>query len=99
MKLVKNGISQGSPIFSILVFFYSVGLLDIFKTLTNSIKIPENHTYNYSTYIFILIYIDDGKLTVSSHLLDTNNYVFAKAYYVMGCFEHEQFLFSFSFIF
>ena len=80
MKLVKNSISQGSPIFYILVFFYSVGLLNIFKIPTNSIEIPENHACNYSTHIFILIYIDDGKLTVSSHLLDTNNYVFAKAY-------------------
>ena len=26
------------------------------------------------------MYVDDGKLTVSSHLLDTNNYILAKAY-------------------
>jgi len=26
------------------------------------------------------MYVDDGKLTVSSYLLDTNNYILAKAY-------------------
>jgi len=80
MKLVKNNILQESPISSILVSFYLVGLLDIFETPTNSIKILENHTYNYLTYIFILIYIDDEKLTIFSYLLDTNNYVLAETY-------------------
>ena len=80
MKLVKNGILQESPISSILIFFYSAGLLDIFETLTNFIKIPENHACNHLTHVFILIYVDDGKLTVSSHSLDTNNYVLTKAY-------------------
>ena len=80
MKLVKNGILQESPISSILIFFYSAGLLDIFETLTNSIKIPENHACNHLTHVFILMYVDDGKLTVSSHSLDTNNYVLTKAY-------------------
>jgi len=80
MKLVKNSIPQGSSIFSILTFFYSASLLDIFGTLTNFIKILENHICNYPTHISILIYIYDGKLTISSHSLDTNNYVLAKAY-------------------
>jgi len=80
MKPVKNSISQGSPISSILTFFYLAGLLDIFETSTNSIKIPEDHACNHSTYVSILMYVDDRKLTVSSYLLDTNNYVLAKAY-------------------
>jgi len=80
MKPVKNGISQGFPISLILAFFYSVGLLDIFETLTNPIKIPENHAYIHPTYVSILMYVNNGKLTVSSQLLDTNNYILAKAY-------------------
>ena len=80
MKPVKNGIPQESSISPILTSFYSVGLPDIFEIPTNPIEIPENHAYNYPTYVSILIYVDDGKLTVSSHSLDTNNYVLAKAY-------------------
>ena len=66
MKPVKNGIPQGSPISPILASFYSAGLLDIFETPTNLIEIPENHVYNHSTHVSILMYVDDGKLTVSS---------------------------------
>jgi len=66
MKPVKNGIPQGSPISPILASFYSVSLLDIFETPTNPIEIPENHICNYPTYVSILMYVDDGKLTVSS---------------------------------
>jgi len=80
MKPVKNSIPQGSLISSILASLYSTGLLDIFETPTNPIKILENHACNYPTHISILIYIDDGKLTISSHSLDINNYILAKAY-------------------
>ena len=80
MKPVKNGILQGSLISSILTSFYLVGLLNIFETPTNSIKISENYACNYPTYVSILMYVDDRKLTVSSQLLDTNNYILAKAY-------------------
>jgi len=80
MKSVKNGISQGSSISPILIFFYSVGLLNIFETPTNPIEIPENYACNHPTHVSILMYVDDGKLTVSSHSLDTNNYVLTKAY-------------------
>jgi len=80
MKLVRNSIAQGSLISPILAFLYSTGLLDIFETPTNPIKIPENHAYNYPIHISILIYVDDGKLTISSHSLDINNYILAKAY-------------------
>jgi len=89
MKPVKNGILQGFPISFILVFFYSAGLLDIFETLTNPIKIPENHACNYLTHVSILMYVDDGKLTVSSQSLDTNNYILAKAYQLV-----DQWLYS-----
>ena len=80
MKPVKNSISQESPIFSILISFYSASLLDIFEIPTNPIEIPENYICNHPTHISILMYVDNRKLTVSSHSLDTNNYVLAKAY-------------------
>ena len=80
MKPVKNGILQESPIFPILTSFYSAGLLDIFETPTNPIEILENHTCNHPTHVSILMYVDDGKLTVSSQSLDTNNYILVKAY-------------------
>jgi len=89
MKPVKNGIPQGFPISLILTFFYLAGLLDIFETLTNPIKIPENHACNYPTHVSILMYVDDGKLTVSSQSLDTNNYILAKAYQLV-----DQWLYS-----
>jgi len=84
MKPVKNGILQRSFISFILVLFYSVGLLDIFKTPTDPIKILENYAYNYLTYIFIFMYVDDRKLTVFSLLLDTNNYILTKAYQLVN---------------
>jgi len=80
MKPVKNGIPQESPISPILASFYSAGLLDIFETPTNPIEILENHACNHSTHVSILMYVDDGKLTISSQSLDTNNYILAKAY-------------------
>ena len=80
MKPVKNSILQGSPISPILTSFYSASLLNIFETLTNSIKIPENYTCNHPTHVSILMYVDDKKLTVSSQSLDTNNYILVKTY-------------------
>jgi len=94
MKPVKNSILQGFPISVILTFFYSAGLLDIFETLTNPIKIPENHACNYLTHVSILIYIDNRKLTVSSQLLDTNNYILAKAYQLVDQWLYSAGLFS-----
>jgi len=35
------------------------------------------------------MYVDDGKLTVSSHSLDTNNYVLAKAYQLVDQWLHS----------
>jgi len=66
MKPVKNGIPQGSPIFPILTFFYLAGLLNIFETPTNLIEIPENYACNHPTHVSILMYVDNGKLTISS---------------------------------
>jgi len=89
MKPVKNGIPQESPISPIFAFFYSAGLLDIFETLTNPIKIPENHACNHPTHVSILMYVDDGKLTIFSYSLDTNNYVLAKTYQLVDQWLHS----------
>ena len=85
----KNSIPQESPISPILTFFYSASLLDIFEISTNSIEIPENYACNYPTHISILMYVDDEKLTVSSHSLDTNNYILAKAYQLVDQWLHS----------
>jgi len=89
MKLVKNGILQGSPISPILASFYSADLLDIFEIPINPIEILENYICNHPTYVSILMYIDDGKLTVSSQSLDTNNYILAKAYQLVDQWLHS----------
>ena len=93
MKPVKNGIPQGFPISLIFAFFYSAGLLNIFKTPTNPIKIPENHVCNHPTHVFILMYVDDEKLTVSSQSLDTNNYILTKTYQLVDQWLHSAELF------
>ena len=80
IKLVKNNILQEFSIFSILVSFYLVGLLNIFKIPANFIMISENYICNYFTYISIFIYIDNRKLTISFYSLDTNNFMFVKTY-------------------
>jgi len=89
MKPVKNGILQGSPISPILASFYSADLLDIFEIPINPIEIPENYVCNHPTYVSILMYVDDGKLTVSSQSLDTNNYILAKAYQLVDQWLHS----------
>ena len=89
MKLVKNGIPQGSPISPILISFYSAGLLNIFETPTNPIEIPENHVYNHPIHVSILMYVDDRKLTVSSQSLNTNNYILTKAYQLVDQWLHS----------
>ena len=74
---------------NILTSFYSAGLLTIFETLTNPIEILENHACNYPIYVSILMYVDNEKLTVFSQLLDTNNYILAKAYQLVDQWLHS----------
>jgi len=80
MKLVKNNILQEFPIFSILASFYLASLLNIFKTPADFIMISENYICNHFIYISILVYIDNRKLIISFHSLDTNNFMFVKTY-------------------
>ena len=61
-------------------WYIIASLLNIFKTSTNLIIILENHTYDYSTYVYIFIYVNDGKLIISFFFLDINNFILTKAY-------------------
>ena len=79
MTKVENGIPQDSLISLILAFFYSAGLLDLFEKNPNSyiqdLLLPDDPT---TTTLFM--YIDDGKLTVSSKSLETNVKILSSAY-------------------
>ena len=80
MSNVENGIPQGSPASPILASLYSAGLLDLFKPNPNTdlqgLPLPDEPT---ATTLFM--YVDDGKLTVSSKSLETNVKLLAAAYY------------------
>jgi len=69
-------------------WYVIASLLNIFKTSTNLIIILENHTYDYSTYVYIFIYINDGKLIISFFFLDINNSILTKAYQLVGQWLH-----------
>ena len=79
MTKVENGIPQGSSISLILASFYSAGLLDLFEKNPNShiqdLLLPDDPT---TTILFM--YIDDGKLTVSSKSLETNVKILSLVY-------------------
>jgi len=80
MSNVENRIPQGSPASPILASLYSVGLLDLFKPNPNTdlqeLPLPDEPT---ATTLFM--YVDDGKLTVSSKSLEMNVKLLAAAYY------------------
>ena len=77
MKHVENGIPQGSPISPILAVFYTAELLEQFKHNT-----PANHNQNpnKTTDVHLLMYVDDGKLYVSSSSLEMNVEKLKEAY-------------------
>ena len=81
-KLVKNGISQGSPVSPILASFYLADLLEVFQDM-NALLIPEHLKTTKPTNIGILIYVDDGKLTVSSMLIASNITLLAEVYKII----------------
>jgi len=78
-KPVKNRIPQGSLVLSILASFYSADLLEVFQDKV-IFSTPKNLEADKPSDIGILIYIDNGKLTVSSISIATNNIFLAKAY-------------------
>ena len=81
-KLVKNRILQGSSVSSILASFYSASLLEVFQN-TNALPIPEHLKATKPTNTGILMYINDGKLTVSLTSIALNITLLAEAYKIV----------------
>ena len=81
MKPVHNRIPQGSPVSPILAAFYTTKLIEIFKPSTTH---NNNQTNEYSpsspTQINMIMYVDDGKIYVSSKSLETNTILIKTAY-------------------
>jgi len=78
-KPVKNGIPQDFPVSPILASFYSADLLEVFQDKA-IFSTPKNLEANKPSDIDILMYVDNGKLTVSLTSIATNNILLAKAY-------------------
>ena len=78
MKLVDNGIPQGSPVSPVLASLYSSELLEKFSIP------PEpplrNLTPSQPSPVNIIMYVDDGKIYVSSTSLHTNIILLQLAY-------------------
>ena len=81
-KLVKNKIPQGSPVSPILVSFYLAGLLEVFQD-ANALPILEHLKATKPTNTGILMYVDDGKLTVSLTSIALNITLLAEAYKII----------------
>ena len=76
-----NGIPQGSPVSPMLAAFYTTELIEIFKPTTIS---NNNQSDEYSplspTQINMIMFIDDGKIYVSSKALEMNVILIKLAY-------------------
>ncbi|KAF7373478.1 Reverse transcriptase from mobile element jockey protein [Mycena sanguinolenta] len=80
MKKVENGIPQGSPVSPILSSFYSSELLEAFESTHQETRAANNIIPDAPTKTGIVLYVDDGKIYVSSDSLDTNTTLLAKDY-------------------
>jgi hypothetical protein len=79
MQPVHNGIPQGSPVSPILASFYSAELIENFNTI--EAPNPERNTIpSQPTQTNIIMYVDDGKIYVSSNSLETNTILLKLAY-------------------
>ena len=79
-KPVDNGIPQGSPVSPVLAAYYSAELLEKF-TPPPPIAAPlRDFTPSHPTPINIIMYVDDGKIYVSSTSLQTNVILLQNAY-------------------
>lgn len=71
MLPVHSGIPQGSPVSPILAAYYCAELLKMFQKESQPTPFPPPFTDNL-TKTMIYMYIDDGKIAVSSKALSTN---------------------------
>lgn len=92
MKPVVNGIPQGSPASPILSTIYAAEILEIFEKEAQAhrdgqlmgMKLPDNPTATE-----LIMFIDDGKLYVSSESLDTNVMILERAYHTVEKWLHN----------
>ncbi|GBE87430.1 hypothetical protein SCP_1101060 [Sparassis crispa] len=83
MKPVENGIPQGSPVSPILSIIYAAEILEIFEkkavldtqAKNSGLKLPDR-----PTAVYLIMFVDDSKLYVSSESLDTNTRILGIAY-------------------
>ena len=81
MKPVENGIPQGSPVSPILAAFYSAELLEKFAIPPDGPELAlRDKTPSKPSPINMLMYVDDGKIYVSSTSLYTNIVLLKLAY-------------------
>ena len=78
MHPVENGIPQGSPVSPILAAFYTAELLEMFAPSSQPSTFPHP---DQATDVDLLMYVDDGKLYVSSNSLVTNTSLLKMYYY------------------
>ena len=85
MSHVENGIPQGSPVSPILAAYYTSDLFNLFRqNPTLSTPIPDK-----PTPVTLFMYVDDGKLTVSSRSLETNIALLQSAYNKVDTWLHQ----------
>ena len=77
-KPVDNGIPQGSPVSPVLAAYYSAELLEKFAIPT--ILPSRDLTPSHPSPVNIIMYVDDGKIYVSSTSLQTNVIILQLAY-------------------
>lgn len=80
MKPVQNGIPQGSPVSPILAAFYTAELIEKFQTDSPQEAGTAIPCPSAPTPINMIMYVDDGKIYVSSNSLETNVILIKLAY-------------------
>ena len=80
MLPVQNGIPQGSPVSPILAAFYSAELIELFTPHASHPTLDPPTCPSQPTPVNVIMYVDDGKIYVSSKSLETNVIILKLAY-------------------
>jgi ribonuclease HI len=81
MKPVQSGIPQGSPVSPVLAAFYTAELVEKFRIDNTQLEDDDNSTTpSAPTLTSVIMYVDDGKIYVSSKSLETNVILLKLAY-------------------